>query len=118
MKDELEAILETWGKSTSPLSVVALVRGSIEMLEAGDEFGKYEGETGGFYYGRSEEGSVCIRFGIQEGGGGVEVKVQPDWIVGWLKRLDRKEVSGKLFLRWLDEVGVLRTEEGVQAAKR
>ncbi|GAA6059246.1 hypothetical protein JCM10212_006639 [Sporobolomyces blumeae] len=44
--------------------------------------------------------------------------VSPDAVVDWLESLDRKEMSAGIFLRWLDEVRILREETDVEQMKR
>lgn len=95
------------------------VREAVEVMEAGEEFGERleEGGEERFYWARSEEGSVCVRWGRKEEGETM-LRVEPEGIVAWVKEVARKDVAGRLFLRWLDEVQMLRNEEGIEAAKK
>lgn len=56
----------------------------------------------------------------EEGGGQSEdeVEVDPQRVVGWLRQVNRKQLSGGLFVRWLDELQVLRGTPGLEAATR
>ncbi|GAA5935058.1 hypothetical protein JCM10213_000633 [Rhodosporidiobolus nylandii] len=51
----------------------------------------------------------------------LQLRVNPEVLVEWLKDVDRRELSAGLFLRWLDEVRVLQSlgeQGGVEGAKR
>lgn len=115
--EELNAILELWGKTLPTADVVKGIRKVIEALEAATEFGK-SSETN--YQWSKTGGKICIRLKeISRDVEGVELRVEPVGIVDWLKKIGRKEVEGKLFLRWLDEVQALKGEaEGLVVAKR
>ncbi|GAA5900852.1 Rtp1p [Sporobolomyces salmoneus] len=65
----------------------------------------------------------------EELAGEVELKVEPIVIVEWLKQIGKRELSAGLFLRWLDELRVLKSsdvsgsgesnsEAGVELAKK
>ena len=116
MQEEVSAILETWGKAGEVDEVVRGVRKAVEVMEAGEEFGEW-GEEERFYWARSGEGSVCVRWGRREEGETM-LRVEPEGMVAWVKEVARKDVAGRLFLRWLDEVQMLRSEEGIEAAKK
>lgn len=107
------------------------VRGAVEMGERGAEFGggesgleEEEGREGGrgYYWARTDDGRVGVRFGRikeeEEGGG----EGGAESVVDVLKEIGRDEVRSGLFLRWLDELGVLRdrsrTKRDVESAKR
>ncbi|GEM10871.1 hypothetical protein Rt10032_c12g4888 [Rhodotorula toruloides] len=62
--------------------------------------------------------------GFDDGDGGepdlsaLSLQVDAIWLVGWLKDVERKELSAQLFLRWLDEIKVLRGVQDVDGARR
>lgn len=115
--EELNAILELWGKTLPTEDVVKGIRKVIEDLEATSEFGNLS--TINYQWSKSQ-GQICIRLDeIARDIEGVELRIDPVGIVDWLKKIGRKEVEGKLFLRWLDEVQALKGEaEGLVVAKR
>lgn len=120
MKDEVGAILETWGKAVPIADAVRGVIKAIELVEHGEELGVLAGDIAGrFYWARSEEGSACIRERrtlVAEDP--LKLRIDAESVVAWIKEVERKELSSALFLRWLDEVQALRATEGFEAAKR
>lgn len=114
------AILEMWGKALPVPEVVLGIVRMIETLENGKELGGVE-----YYWSRKTGGGgVCIRKRVggmnddadQENS--TDLKVDAEAMVEWLKKSERKEVQSKLFLRWLDEVQALRSQDGFLAAKQ
>ena len=94
---------------------------AVEVWESGRGFG---GEGGECAWGWDEEGGVCvrrIRAGDREENEGEE-GIDAEAVVDWLKEVGRKELSAGLFLRWLDELQVLRKQSqavgGLEAARR
>lgn len=125
MRDEVGALLEIWGKSRGVDEVVKSVVRAVEKIEKGDEFGRGVNDAAtGFYWARSDEGSVCVRMKHELIGGRQnddevnELKLDPEGMIHWFKSVEKREMTAAVFLRWLDEVQVLRNEEGFAAAKR
>lgn len=124
--DEVRAVLEVWARSVGVKEGVKEVGRGVERWEGGGEFGatrreeeEEEGE-GELEWAWDDDGGVCVRRAEVGGaeGEGLKVRVEAEGVVRWLKDVGRKELSGALFLRWLDEVQVLRGQEGFEAAKR
>lgn len=122
MLEEIAAILETWGKAAPLDDVIRGVVKAVEIVERGEEFGAEMGEgMEEFYFARSEEGSICIRLRLPTVGGQedpTKLRLDPEGIVAWLQQVGRKDLSGSVFLRWLDEVQMLKSAAGIEAAKR
>lgn len=102
--DETRAILAVWGKGVPVADGVRDVGRAVEAWEAG-----LEGD-----WAWDEEGGVCLRSRAEAEGG----EIDAEGVVDWLKEVARKELSGGLFLRWLDELQMLRRQSGFEAAKR
>ncbi|GAA5902358.1 hypothetical protein JCM8208_007268 [Rhodotorula glutinis] len=141
VRDEASALLGVWAKSVPALEAVRGVAGAVERWEAGDEFAadarggasaaerahEVGGEAGA---GRSSwrwswgaDGApvlVAEPSSSEEDVGAAEFQLRVDapWLVGWIAGLERKELAAGLFLRWLDEVKVLRGVDGVEGARR
>ena len=110
LENELGAVLETWAKSVPNEEAVRAVARAVERLE----------ETDGARWARGVRGEVHM-MGPSEVEGENEsdqTEVDAERIVGWLERVGRKEVNGGLFVRWLDELQVLRGTPGLAAATR
>ncbi|GAA5921049.1 hypothetical protein JCM3775_004068 [Rhodotorula graminis] len=143
VRDEASALLGVWAKSVPAPDAVRGVARAVERWEAGDEFavdarggssgserGQYD-DGGAARAGRSSwrwswaaDGAPALvaepASSEEDGGDGAEFQLRVDapWLVGWIAGLERKELAAGLFLRWLDEVKVLRGVEGVEGARR
>jgi hypothetical protein len=126
MLEEVATILETWGKAAPLDDATRGVLKSVEIIEAGMEFGatSLDERMDELYWARSDSGSVCIRKKVSVIGkrsqedDPTKLKLDPEGMVMWLKGVARKDLSSAVFLRWLDEVQALRRTEGFQAAKK
>ena len=142
VRDEASALLGTWAKSVPAQEAVRGVARAVERWEAGDELTADARVGERAHDGRSAQAAGRSSWkwawgadGAPElvaepepepapseeaGGAGAEFQLRVDapWLVGWLAGLERKELAAGLFLRWLDEVKVLRGVEGVEGARR
>lgn len=148
ISDEANALMRTFAKGGEVSEAVKGVTLAVERWEKGEEFGagprasslveEDEPSQKRMRWGWSSEAAptLCSMDGVDEPndavpvvGGLDEEDEQPDisafsfqidaaWLVGWLKDVDRKELSAQLFLRWLDEIKVLRGVQDVEGARR
>ncbi|GAA5853446.1 hypothetical protein JCM9279_007240 [Rhodotorula babjevae] len=141
VRDEASALLGTWAKSAPAQEAVRGVARAVERCEAGEEFaidaragerahegggGAAAGHSSSWRWAWGADGTpelVAERGSSEEEDGGgegdeVQLRVDAPWLVGWIAGLERKELAAGLFLRWLDEVKVLRGVEGVEGARR
>ncbi|GAA5901723.1 hypothetical protein JCM5296_005389 [Sporobolomyces johnsonii] len=146
VKEEAEALLHVFGKGVTVDEGVEGTRTAVERWENGDEFGSAAGAGAGT--GEEQEWvaewtwvdrgpALALRDASEpapepevellkpasedndeEEHALAGVRVDAQVLVRWLKALERKELSGRLFLRWLDEVKVLKGVEGVEGARR
>ncbi|KAM0752394.1 hypothetical protein T439DRAFT_379460 [Meredithblackwellia eburnea MCA 4105] len=137
LRDESVALILLWGKGVTEGEVVVKgILEAVKKCESSGKPGKgeflfdHEGDLG-----VSEEGRVAgwmrdfhsdgaigeVGISVQhyasetqkaegrnEAGLGLELNLDADVVVSLLKELGRKDVSSKIFLRWVDEVAVLR----------
>ncbi|GAA6057959.1 hypothetical protein JCM3770_000651 [Rhodotorula araucariae] len=139
MGDEAAAVLRAWARAADVSEVVAAVSGAVERWEAGETFGRVRHEAedvrghgdgdgagaGEWEWAWADGGGVELRPATadtapEEGVGELDAPLGVDavWLVGWIKDLERKELAAALFLRWLDEIKVLRGVDSVQGARR
>ncbi|KAK4057427.1 hypothetical protein OIO90_001496 [Microbotryomycetes sp. JL221] len=124
-EDEVKAILETWGKSVELNVATHRIRQVIDVLDKGLEFGSVEDDVR-LEWSIDDQGGWCIRKITRDGDAQRDVSdeddtrmnVQTDEIVEWLFVLNRKDLSGALFIRWLDELQLLQKQSGFESAKR
>ncbi|BGP42844.1 hypothetical protein JCM10449v2_006856 [Rhodotorula kratochvilovae] len=124
MGDEARAVLRAWARAGEVDEVRSAVSGAVERWEAGEEFGR--GGGGAWEWSWASEGGVELRPAVEAaeeaGSAGeeedVQLRVDAAWLVGWIKDLERKELAAGLFLRWLDEIKVLRGVDGVEGVRR
>lgn len=131
--DESSAILRTWITGVGVERAVKGFREAVEEWESGREFGAGDMDDLGpdhelEWSWSEDDGGVCVRRksrsanGVDAEEADLEMRVDAAAVVRLLKDAGRKDVSGGLFLRWLDEVGALRTEmtrgSRVELAKR
>ncbi|GJN93079.1 hypothetical protein Rhopal_006124-T1 [Rhodotorula paludigena] len=146
-EDEARAVLAALAKGEEDATaVVRDVAGAMERWERGEEFGRVprgdevaDGEaTSRVKWAWEEDGdgvelrcidgqddaapeSLFPAAAAEEDAGAnaaLALRVEPEWLVSWLKDVGRQELSAGLFLRWLDEIKVLRGVEDVEGAKR
>ncbi|BGP34773.1 hypothetical protein JCM10296v2_006595 [Rhodotorula toruloides] len=145
--DEANALVRTFAKGEEVWKAVKAVTAAVERWEKGEEFGVLprailaeadEADQRRVEWGWSSDGAPVLR-NAGDGdeaeddvpiiGGVDDDDEQPDlsalslqvdavWLVGWLKDVDRKELSAQLFLGWLDEIKVLRGVQDVEGARR
>ncbi|GAA5929961.1 hypothetical protein JCM1841_001227 [Sporobolomyces salmonicolor] len=144
VKEEAEALLHVFGKGVTVDEGVEGTRTAVERWESGYEFGGAAERTGEDQEWVAEWTSggrgpaLALRDPAdpapapevellrpasndddeEEQHAVAGVRVDAQVLVRWLKALERKELSGRLFLRWLDEVKVLKGVEGVEGARR
>jgi hypothetical protein len=94
------------------------VRKAVERWEVGAQFGAEAGEDRELEWAWGDDGGVYIRETEKGEAEGMRLRVDGEGIVRWLNEVGRKELSGALFLRWLDEVQMLRGVEGFETAKK
>lgn len=92
--------------------------GVREVGRAIERWEKEEEEDGAGEWKWDDEGGVLLVEREEKEEKGVEVKVEAELVVTWLKEVGRKELSAGCFLRWLDEIAVLRGVEGIEGAKK
>ena len=120
LRDEADALLETWGKAlATDAALIGLVR-AVESIERGEEWGGDTPDAYEFCWARDDEsGEVVVQARERDPDREqMKVRLEPQGVVRVLGSIGRKELSAKAFLRWLDEVQVLRTQDGLEAAKR
>lgn len=115
-RDMSESIFITWIKGEEGSTAVKMIRTAIEVIESDASFGTRA--DGHCYWARSDDGRVCIRAGLGDSDDDNFLTIDASVLVGLLKKADRKDVTGNLFLRWLDEVQQLRDANDVESAKR
>ncbi|KAM0786858.1 hypothetical protein ACM66B_002284 [Microbotryomycetes sp. NB124-2] len=118
--NEVRALLETWAKSAEGATVVKRIRQLVEDVEQDKQFGQILGggaEDEQLEWSWDEDGGVCVRRRFEKRET-TDVLVDAAQIVKWLELVNRKDVSGALFVRWLDELQILRTQVGFESAKR
>ncbi|GAA6056879.1 hypothetical protein NBRC10513_006518, partial [Rhodotorula toruloides] len=148
ISDEANALVRTFAKGEEVLEAVKAVTAAVERWEKREEFGVLprgailaeadEANQRRVEWGWSSDGAPVLRYagdgdeaednipvvgGVDEDGEGIDLsalslQVDAVWLVGWLKDVDRKELSAQLFLRWLDEIKVLRGVQDVDGARR
>ncbi|BGP73193.1 hypothetical protein NBRC10513v2_006597 [Rhodotorula toruloides] len=148
ISDEANALVRTFAKGEEVLEAVKAVTAAVERWEKREEFGVLprgailaeadEANQRRVEWGWSSDGAPVLRYAgdgdeaednIPVVGGVDDDDEQPDlsalslqvdavWLVGWLKNVDRKELSAQLFLRWLDEIKILRGVQDVEGARR
>ncbi|BGO94920.1 hypothetical protein NBRC10512_000596 [Rhodotorula toruloides] len=148
ISDEASALLRTFAKGEEVPEAVKAVTAAVERWEKRDEFGVLPrgamlveedvADQQRVEWGWSSEGAPVLRYaagfdeaeddipvmgGVDEDGeepdlSALSLQVDAVWLVGWLKDVDRKELSAQLFLRWLDEIKVLRGVQDVEDARR
>ncbi|GAA5877890.1 hypothetical protein JCM1840_002938 [Sporobolomyces johnsonii] len=147
VKEEAEALLHVFGKGVTVDEGVEGTRTAVERWESGDDFGSAaeagagtgeEQEWVAEWTWVDRGPALALRDASEpvpapevellkpalddndeeEEHALAGVRVDAQVLVRWLKALERKELSGRLFLRWLDEVNVLKGVEGVEGARR
>ncbi|KAL8281142.1 hypothetical protein RQP46_006500 [Phenoliferia psychrophenolica] len=125
LRDETDALLETWGKALPVDEALQGVLRAVEAIEKSEEWGPRtlsedeEGQEEEYAWGRDDnDGQVVLTRHSRQSDDAMNVRLEPEGVVRILGSIGRKELSAKAFLRWLDEVQVLRAQDGLEAAKR
>ncbi|GAA5968373.1 hypothetical protein JCM11641_007611 [Rhodosporidiobolus odoratus] len=147
--DETRALLATFARAVELQDGVKEVGKAVEAWEAGEVFGRQDApdvETGEgakeYDWTWGDDGAPSLSLVVAARShsplpfdeaepeadepdlAALQLRVQPDVVVDWLKEVDRRELSAGLFLRWLDEVKVLQSAGeggltgGLDGAKR
>ena len=141
MQNELDAVLEALAASSTgsgETDLATKLRDVVERLERGDVLSARQSamvaELGGaeeerYEFARSVEGSVCVRerapeSGVDEMGEGEAsraLSLDADLLYATLRDTGftaRKAAMRSLWVRWLDELVVLRSQHGLDSARR
>lgn len=116
LRDEIQSLLVLYVRTAEKAEMaIDRVLDGLRDLETG---------SSSFYWSRDADGGTCLRRRIAERAAeeGEEdtmmVAYDAKDVAALLKEADRKEVSGGLFLRWLDELEHYSKQGGLEAAKR
>ncbi|KAK4052761.1 hypothetical protein OIV83_002048 [Microbotryomycetes sp. JL201] len=116
--DETRALLQTWAKSADRMVVILRIRQLVDDIEGDKQFGLLdEGARAVLEWSWDDQGGICIRKRLVSRET-TDMPIDAIQMVKWLELVDRKDVSGALFVRWLDELQVLRKQSGFEAAKK
>jgi hypothetical protein len=117
-REEANGLLLTWARVCEPDVVLRGLVRSFGKIEDGLELG-----DGAATWSRDDKGAVCVRWAeseVQEESeeSVLQLRLDPEMAVEWLKELGKDEIVGPLFLHWLGELRAFREENTFEHAKR